>query len=151
MDGIRYLQQRLLVFYLTHTMDLQELPLKTPFSTLKEFPYILQRTTFGDIHCFWRCACRIKHEVDISTPSSVAPERLPICIHEFLRDATGINEKLTAVLWSALNPFVWRSETCPELTRNEIELFLAHGGKSKVKTERIGQCIVFYSPFRYAP
>lgn len=99
----------------------------------------LKGVTFGQLCQFWRFALRLKREIDLATSSTLAPLRLPQYVHEFLRDSVGLNDIGAIELWDFLKPHIWDMDVCPELTADEVALFL-HYGKHNApnKGERIG-------------
>ncbi|KAH6879337.1 hypothetical protein BKA70DRAFT_1475132 [Coprinopsis sp. MPI-PUGE-AT-0042] len=67
---------------------LEDVPRQALLAALSN-PTVISSITFGQLSRFWKFSCAIRREIDLSTASTLAPHRLPVYIHDFLRESVG--------------------------------------------------------------
>ncbi|KAF5339767.1 hypothetical protein D9611_009052 [Ephemerocybe angulata] len=111
--------------------------------------HVSENVSFRQFCQFRKFACRLKREIELATTSNLLPLRLPVYVHDFLRDAVGIDDSSAIELWDITRDDVASSDEEPDLTKDEVEVFLLHGSQdTNRKTECIGPAM-FYPPSKF--
>ena len=115
--------------------------LKEIIKALEPYPDLHDSLPFLDAERFIRFAVRVKREIRLNQPMTAAgpPLRLPIYIHEFLRDVLTFQDLDTFQCWSAFQHIIWRSKLTADLSLSEAALFDRIGSRKSRANEQIGE------------
>lgn len=117
--------------------------LKDIVDALLVYPELYQTVPFLEIDKFVRFAKHFKHEIQLNQGENLAgaPLRLPLYLHDFLRDLLAFNDVETLQCWSALRHVIWNEDhdMLAELSIDEAALFQRFGGQSDQAQERLGE------------
>ncbi|KAG6818923.1 hypothetical protein H0H93_000251 [Arthromyces matolae] len=118
----------------------------------------LSHILFSDIEQFWRHGLRIIPEIQLVNGREGSPTRLPLYIHEFLRDTLSLSDQATVDLWDILGGHLWDAagpfragiyqELCAmaPLSQEESALFEKMGLRPERNDEAITHTM-FYPPY----
>lgn len=115
--------------------------LKEITEALEPFPDLHDCLPFLDAERFIRFAVRVKREIQLNQPATATgpPLRLPIYIHEFLRDVLAFQDLDTLQCWSAFRHIIWRPDLTAQLSLSEAALFERIGSRRSRADEQIGE------------